>query len=75
MVRVYWVIRVVFTGPNGSPMALLWPNAPFRAVPEYVIEVRESAPIAFDAAATTGPALCAAAAAGRRARIAASESL
>jgi hypothetical protein len=26
MARVYWVIRVVFTGPNGSPIALLWPE-------------------------------------------------
>src|SRR4029450_14112453 len=34
MVRVYWVIWVTLTGPIGSPMALLWPNAPLRAVPE-----------------------------------------
>src|SRR5688572_9755186 len=59
-------MTVVFTGPSGMPMALLWPNAPFRAVPEYVIEFSESAPIAFDAAATTEVAFCAAAPIGNR---------
>jgi hypothetical protein len=44
-------------------------------VPEYVIEFSESAPMAFDAAAMTGPALCADATAGRKARSAASVSL
>src|SRR5687767_15305788 len=44
----------------GSPMALLWPNGPLRAVPEYVMDVRLSTPMAFDAAATTGLAFCAA---------------
>ena len=34
IVRVYLVICVTFTGPMGSPMLLLWPKAPFRAVPE-----------------------------------------
>ena len=34
IVRVYCVICVRFTGPMGSPMLLLWPNAPLRAVPE-----------------------------------------
>ena len=33
-VRVYCVIVVTLTGPIGSPMALLWPKAPFLAVPE-----------------------------------------
>ena len=33
-VRVYRVIVVTLTGPIGSPMALLWPKAPFLAVPE-----------------------------------------
>ena len=59
IVRVYVVIWVRLTGPSGVPMALLWPNAPFRAVPEKVIELSVSAPIAFDAAATTEPAFCA----------------
>ena len=53
IVRVYIVICVTLTGPNGFPMALLWPKAPFRAVPEKVIEFNVSTPIAFDAAATT----------------------
>ena len=34
IVRVYCVMSVRFTGPIGSPMLLLWPNAPLRAVPE-----------------------------------------
>ena len=33
-VRVYFVIVVTLTGPIGSPIALLWPKAPLRAVPE-----------------------------------------
>src|SRR5262245_24881644 len=45
----------------GSPMLLLWPKAPLRAVPEKVIEFKVSTPIAFDAAAITEPAFCAAA--------------
>ena len=32
--RVYWVICVTLSAPIGSPMLLLWPKAPFRAVPE-----------------------------------------
>jgi hypothetical protein len=61
IVRVYSVIRVALTGPSGSPMALLWPKAPLRAVPVMVIEVSVSTPIAFDAAAMTELAFCAAA--------------
>src|SRR5687767_3662286 len=61
IVRVYCVICVALTGPSGLPMALLWPNAPLRAVPEKVIEFSVSTPIAFDAAAMTELAFCAAA--------------
>ena len=61
IVRVYMVICVTLTGPRGVPMALLWPNCPFRAVPENVIELSVSTPIAFDAAATAELAFCAAA--------------
>src|SRR5215510_3657194 len=53
-VRLYWVICVTLTVPMGSPMALLCPKAPLRAVPENVIELRLSTPIAFDAAVMTG---------------------
>src|SRR5688500_8359636 len=60
-VRVCIVICVALTAPSGLPMLLLWPNAPFRAVPENVIEFRVSTPIAFDAAAITELAFCAAA--------------
>ncbi len=48
----------------GSPMLLLWPKAPVRAEPEYVIEFKVSTAIAFEAAATTVAASCAAAPAG-----------
>src|SRR6187455_2481138 len=41
MVRVYIVICVRLIAPSGWPMALLWPKAPFCAVPEYVMEVSE----------------------------------
>ena len=61
IVRVYCVIWVTLTDPIGSPMALLCPKAPLRAVPEKVSDVSESAPIAFDAAATIEVAFCAAA--------------
>jgi hypothetical protein len=39
-------------------MLLLCPKAPFRAVPEYVIDVSESVPIAFAAAVMTGFVFC-----------------
>jgi hypothetical protein len=51
-------MRVTLTVPIGSPMALLCPKAPFRAVPEYVIEFSESTPIAFAAEAMTELAFC-----------------
>ena len=52
----------------GSPMLLLWPKVPVRAEPEYVIEFKVSTAIAFEAAATTDAASCAAAPAGREPR-------
>src|SRR5688572_4456352 len=44
----------------GSPMLLLCPKEPVRAEPDKVIEFRLSTPIAFEAAAMTELAFCAA---------------
>src|SRR5687768_18236236 len=41
-------------------MLLLWPKEPVRAEPDKVIEFRLSTPIAFEAAAMTELAFCAA---------------
>src|SRR5688500_12696435 len=56
MARLYSAILVTLTTPMGSPMLLLWPNAPARARPMYAMAFRLSAPIAFEAAATTAAA-------------------